>query len=101
MISAVNNNYNNLNFGMARKAKHAPRSISEACGYMQSQIRSANGGKAKTIIGETVTRDGTVARLFIEPDGSHYVEPARYRGEVLKKFFRTMCESLSKGKWSK
>ena len=99
MISSINNN-NNVNFGMARRAKHAPRTIYEACMYMQDQARAVNG-VSKTIIGETVTRDGTVARIFIDPNGSHYVEPRRYRGEVVKKFFKTICESLSKGKCSK
>ena len=98
MISAIDNN--NVNFGMARRAKHAPRTIHEACMFMQEQARAVNG-VSKTVIGETVTRDGTVARIFINPDGSHYVEPRRYRGEVVKKYFKTICESLSKGKCSK
>lgn len=97
MISAINNN---VNFGMARGPRHAPRNIGEACKFMQEYSMRFNGA-SKTIIGETVTRDGTVARIFIDPNGSYYVEPKRYRGEVVKKFFKTICESLSKGKCSK
>ena len=98
MISSINNN--SINFGMSRRTKHAPRTIHEACMFIQEQDRLL-GFSPRTIVGETVTRDGTNARIFIQPDGSHYVEPVRYRGEVVKKFFNTICQSLSKGKCSK
>lgn len=101
MISAINNSQNNnINFGMARRAKHAPKTLYEACMYMQKHTTKVTG-ESKTIVGETVTKDGNIARIFIEPNGHHYVEPGRYRGEVLKKFYQTICDALSKGKCSK
>ncbi len=93
MIDKVSSN---LHFGA-----HAPKNFKQACKYVHKEALKQFGDVVpEGLIGQTRTEDGTLARIFITKN-SISVEPPMYYAEVAKKFFLTVANSLSKGKFEK